>query len=431
MEISYTILITKGPRYTMIRQILTTILLAGSLLGQVEFGGYARNYIGVLTEGDQEFAIIQNTLDLTLQGWSGSVSYFANPTIYQSPGKDLSFDLSEIYLDMYFNNTDIRLGRQQIIWGKGDGVFITDIVSPKDLSEFLLPDFDEIRTGITALKLNQYIGDQTFEFVYIPTFTSTVFADTSSIWSRTPDFPVPMTTDYSEKDIPAMLENSEVFAKFSGILPFMDYEIMAGYMWDDDPSMHITPTYLGPPPALSGVTLSPQHHRLSVAGGSFSTELAGMVLRGEGAYYIGKHFQAQNAMDYPIDLLEKDYFHYLLGLDFSKGSTRFSTQFIQQAIMDYDELIVQEEAMNTLTFLANRTFLRETLTAQIFAYAGLNKSDALIRPTLSYDLADGFEVLGGANIFVKDANLGDEEDPGQFGYFDNNDMVYLKVKYSF
>lgn len=415
----------------MLKYIMVTVGLAGSLYAQVELGGYARSYIGVLTGGDQEYAIIQNTLDLTIEGGSGNVSIFANPVIYQSPGNEVDFDLGEIYLDMYFSSTDIRIGRQQIIWGKGDGVFITDIVSPKDLSEFLLPDFDEIRTGVTAIKLNQYIGDQTFELVYIPTFTATVFPDASSIWSRTPAFPAPITEDYSEKDIQATLKNSEVFTKFSGILPFMDYEIMAGYMWDDDPSMHVMPEFSGTPPALTGVTLRPQHHRLSVGGGSFSTELAGMVFRGEGAYYQGKQFLAVNAMEYPIELPGKDYFHYLLGLDFSIGSTRLSTQFVQQAIVDYDELIVQEDAVNTVTLLANRSFLRETLTAQAFAYIGLNRGDALIRPTLSYDLADGLEILGGANIFIKDSDISDGEDPGQFGYFDDNDMLYLKVKYSF
>jgi len=294
-----------------------------------------------------------------------------------------------------------------------------------------LPDFDEIRTGVTALKVNQYMGDQTFELVYIPTFTPTVFPDAASIWNRTPTFPVPVTENYSEKTVAATLGNSEVFAKFSGILPFMDYEIVGGYMWDDDPSMKIIPEFTGTPPSLTGVMLLPQHYRLSVGGGSFSTELAGMVLRGEGAYYQGKQFLALNAMNYPIDLIEKDYFHYLIGLDFSIGSTRLSSQFVQQVILDYDELILQEDAVNTVTFLANRTFLRETLTAQLFGYIGLNKSDALIRPTLTYDFADGFEILGGANIFVKDANLTDSEDPGQFGYFDDNDMLYMKIKYSF
>jgi hypothetical protein len=62
---------------------------------------------------------------------------------------------------------------------------------------------------------------------------------------------------------------------------------------------------------------------------------------------------------------------------------------------------------------------------------GLNKHDALIRPTLTYDFADGFEILGGANIFMKDADILEGDDPGQFGYFDDNDMLYLKVKYSF
>jgi len=413
----------------MLKYIIITIGLVSNLYGQIEVGGYARNYIGVLTGGDQEYAIIQNTLDLTFSGSSGKVSFFANPTIYQSPGSEIDFDLSEVYLDLYFSSTDIRIGRQKIIWGKGDGVFITDIVSPKDLNEFLLPDFDEIRTGVTALKLNQYLGDQTFELVYIPTFTASIFANPSSLWSRTPVFPVPVTEDYSQKIVPSTLENSEVFTKFSGILPFMDYEVMAGYMWDDDPSFHVTPQIvLG---AINSVTLSPQHHRLSVVGGSFSTELVGMVLRGEGAYYQGKQFLALNAMNFPVDLIEKDYFHYLLGVDFSIGSTRFSSQFIQQAIIDYDDPILQEAAVNTMTFLGNRTFLRETLTAQIFGYVGLNKRDALIRPTLSYDMVDGFEILGGANIFVKDANLADGEDPGQFGYFDDNDMLYMKIKYSF
>ncbi|MCF6238787.1 MAG: hypothetical protein L3J79_08265 [Candidatus Marinimicrobia bacterium] len=413
----------------MVKIILAVTILISGAFAQVEVGGYARNYIGVLTGGDQEYAIIQNTFDLTFSGGSGNVSYFANPYIYESPGSDLNFDLREVYLDIFFTNTDIRIGKQQIIWGKGDGVFITDIVSPKDLNEFLLPDFDEIRTGITALKLNRYVGDQTIELVYIPAFTATVFPAASSIWSRTPVFPMAVSYDYSQKTVPATLENSEVFLKLSGIVSFMDYELMAGYMWDDDPTMHVTPTFdLG---VITSVTLTPQHHRLGVGGGSFSTELAGMVFRGEGAYYQGKQFSATNALGLAADLLEKDYIHYLLGVDFSIGSTRFSSQFIQQAIMDYAAAIVQEEAVNTMTLLANRTFLRETITAQLFAYVGLNKYDALIRPSLTYDFADGFEILAGANIFVKDGDIAEDDDPGQFGYFDDNDMLYLKVKYSF
>ena len=73
--------------------------------------------------------------------------------------------------------------------------------------------------------------------------------------------------------------------------------------------------------------------------------------------------------------------------------------------------------------MARKDFLRETLHLELFSYIGLNNSDALIRPKITYDLADGFEISVGANIFV-----GNE---GRFGQYYDNDMAYIKVKFSF
>ncbi len=394
----------------------------------LDINGYVRTYMGILTNDNYDYSINQNTLDLKLKRTDDNVSFFVNPYLYQYANKGTEFGLREAYMDVYFDNMDLRLGKQQIIWGKADGMFITDIVSPKDLGEFLLRDFDEIRTGITSLKANYYLGDNTLEMVWIPTFTPTTMPDESSIWSRLPEFPLPITIDESEKSIPGRLENSEGFFKFSGMSSVLDYEFMAGTMWDDDPNMHIRPILEENNPRPTGLLITPKHHRLSLAGGSFSSEIGGFIFRGEAAYYMGKQFSANNALEQPFELLEKDYVHYLIGTDFSIGTTRFSAQFIQRAILDWEEALVQEELDNTVTFLTNRTFLQETLTLQLFGYVGLNNEDALIRPRLSYDLADGFEILVGANIFVSNE---DSEISGLFGHYDDNDMVYVKVKYSF
>lgn len=406
--------------------LLGTNLYAQSL----GINGYVRTYFGVLTNDNYDYSINQNTLDLKLKRTDDNVSFFANPYVYQYPNQETLLGLREAYMDVYFNSMDLRIGKQQIIWGKADGMFITDIVSPKDLGEFLLRDFDEIRTGITSLKANYYLGDNTMEMVWVPTFTPTIMPEETSIWSRIPEFPLPITINESQKEIPGRLENSEGFIKFSGMSSLLDYEIMAGIMWDDDPTLHITPIVTIDNPTPTGLMLSPIHHPLTLAGGSFSSELGGVILRGEGAYYMGKQFSAYNPdqMNLPTRLFEKDYAHYLVGTDFSIGTTRFSTQFIQRAILDYDETIIQEEFDNTMTFLANRTFLQETLTLQLFGYVGLNNEDALIRPSLTYDVADGLEVLVGANVFIRDE---DSENTGLFGHYDDNDMVYLKVKYSF
>ena len=398
----------------------------------LSLSGYARNYTGVLLNDTNNYSILQNTFNLNLEHSQDNVAFKINPLIYQYANEEPVFGIREAYLDIFFNSMDFRIGKQQIIWGKADGVFITDIVSPKNLDEFLLPDFDEIRIGTTSLKANYYYGNSAFELVLIPAFTSTKLAEAPSIWARTPDFPgsVEIVNDYSNKAIDKSLENSEAFFKFSGVSSLIDYELMAGYAWDDDPTMYITPEFgvVNGAPGLTKVTLAPEHNRLSILGASTSADVMGYVIRTEAAYYAGKNFSAVNATSLPFDILEKDYIHYLIGTDFSIGETKLSAQFMQEYILDYDDLIVQPEQSNMATFLAMRSFINETLTLQLFTYYDITNEDALIRPTVSYDLADGFEILGGANIFMAGIN---NDYTSYFGYFDDNDMVYLKLKYSF
>ena len=388
----------------------------------VYMSGYARNYTGILLNQSGEFSIIQNTFDIKLEHSRSQVAFKVNPYLYQYPDRDLDIGLREVYLDIFFDAMDFRLGKQQIIWGKADGVFITDIISPKNLSEFLLPDFDEIRMGVTALKADYYLGNNTLEAVWIPAFTATVAPDSGSIWYKTSSFPITPSFDYSQKEVTPSLENSEFFAKFSAMTSLIDFEVMAGYAWDDDPAIHVQKTVDQATMQLSSITVTPRHHRLGICGGSFSTTLGPVVLRGESAYYSGKYFQTED-MTATDGLTEKNYLHYLMGVDFNIGEFLISTQFIQQAILDYDDDIVNDEFENTATVLLSRTFLRETLKLELFSYIGLNNKDALIRPKLTYDFTDGFQFLLGANIFT-----GAE---GRFGQYDDNDMIYLKVKYSF
>ncbi|MCD4813047.1 hypothetical protein K8S19_05090 [bacterium] len=398
------------------------VFISGAAAQSLNWSGYVRNYTGMLLTGDNEYPIVQNTFNLNIEQSKEKVAFKANPYIYQYPNQEMEIGLREAYVDIFFDSIDLRLGKQQIIWGKADGVFITDIVSPKDLSEFLLRDFDEIRMGITALKADYYLGDNTIEFVWNPMFTSTQMPGEGSIWFPGLDFPVSPSFDYSQKEVGAALENSEVFAKYSIITSAIDFEIMGGYMWDDDPTMHITKTIDPVTFQLAGITVTPRHHRLGLGGGSFSTALGGFIVRGEGAYYHDKYFNSED-MTLIDGTVRKDYIHYLVGLDFVMWDVRFSAQFVQQAILQYDEAIANDEFENTMTFLASKDFLRETLRLELFSYIGLNNSDALIRPKITYALVDGFELLLGANIFI-----GSE---GNFGQYDDNDMVYAKIKYSF
>lgn len=398
------------------------LFVNGAAAQSLNWTGYVRNYVGMLSSNTNEFNIIQNTMNLNLEHSKDKVAFKVNPYIYQYPSQEMEIGLREAYMDIYFNSVDVRIGKQQIIWGKADGVFITDIVSPKDLSEFLLRDFSEIRVGVTSVKADYYLGNNTFEVVWAPVFTSTQMPDQSSIWFPKMNFPVVPVFDYSQNQVDASLENSEIFAKFSALTSAVDFEIMGGAMWDDEPTMHITKTINPQTKQLAGLTVTPQHHRLGLAGGSFSATLGGFVLRGEGAFYSGKYFNSDDPT-LADATIKKNYLHYLIGADYTLWDVKLSSQFIQQTILDYNDYIQNDEFENTMTVLASKDFLRETLRLELFSYIGLNHSDALIRPKIIYDMTDGFELLLGANVFV-----GSE---GNFGQYDSNDMIYTKIKYSF
>ncbi len=406
--------------------ILILLLMASqfTIAQNPDISGFVRNYTGVLYENG-DFNILQNTLNLDFTKSGDKIALKANPMLYHYNTDSLDLRLRELYVDLYFNNFDLRIGKQQVVWGKADGVFITDIVSPLNLTEFLLPDFDEIRTGVIATKFDYYLGNNTFEIIWMPIITPTETPSSSSMWFVTPDFPAAPTFDYSKEEINPSLENSEIFVKYSALTSNVDFEIMGAYTWDDYPTMHVEKQLdmSSGNPVLTGLNITPEHHRLSVGGGSFSTEIKGFVIRGEAAYYMGKYFQTEDPLQKDA-VIQKDYLHYLLGVDFIVGGVNFSTQFIQQSIIDYDKNIVNEETENTMTFLARYDLFRELLHLELFSYIGLTNNDALIRPKITYNFDDSFSILLGSNIFVGDSD-------GRFGQYKDNSMGYLKFKYNF
>ena len=76
--------------------------------------------------------------------------------------------LRENYLDFGAGDWDFRVGRQHIVWGEMVGLFFADVVSAKDLREFILPDFDTLRIPQWAARAEYFKGDFHAEAIWIP-----------------------------------------------------------------------------------------------------------------------------------------------------------------------------------------------------------------------------------------------------------------------
>lgn len=382
--------------------------------------GYGRTKVGTLLNNGAYF-LSENTLNLRMNYTAGPTDFYANPVLYERSGVLQNPDLRELYLDLHQDLFDLRIGKQQIIWGKGDGVFITDLISTKDLSQFLVPDFEEIRRAVTATKIDLYQGYHSLELVWVPWFTPTISPDSASIWA--PSIPFPIKPTVKPAETPAFtLENSEYFAKYSYLGESFDVSLMGGWLWNDTPAFTVVSKTITPPTGLTALTVQGQYYQTYVAGYAASATAGPLILRSEGAYYGVKRYQA-DLMTFSSGYAEKPVIQYLVGADYSIAGITMGLQFIQSIILDYDSALLDDQFKNTVTLVVSRTFFQDTVKTEVFSYMGLNAPDALIKPKITWTAADGLELFTGAYIFLGDS--------GDFGQYHDNNGLYVGAKLSF
>ena len=93
-------------------------------------------------------------------------SDFYPPAVRKDQRAD--FSLRETYIDTTAGNFDLRLGKQNIVWGEMVGLFFADVVSARDMRDFILPDFETIRIPQWAARA-EYFGDKShLELIWLP-----------------------------------------------------------------------------------------------------------------------------------------------------------------------------------------------------------------------------------------------------------------------
>ncbi len=76
--------------------------------------------------------------------------------------RSLEAELRELHLDWRVRlgraRLDLRLGKQQVVWGQSFGLRVLDIVNPQDFREFILDDFDESRIPLWGVQVELPLG---------------------------------------------------------------------------------------------------------------------------------------------------------------------------------------------------------------------------------------------------------------------------------
>jgi len=328
-------------------------------------------------------------------------------------------DLNEAWLEYATGGFDLRMGRQIIIWGKADGIQITDIISPPDYTESITRDLGEIRIPVDAARF-RLLGDAVVaELVWIPVFEPAVQPSGNNPWAIRPDLPENTHLSFTAADEPeTTLENSEIALKVAAYLSGLDAAASVFYTWDDHPAYHRVTRRDG---GTFFIDYAPRHHRLTVLGLEFTRPWSDFVFRGEAACYIGKYLETDTVA---MDPIKKDRLKWLGGVDWTPGNDwTVIAQLAGDWIMDYDSRLADDAHELVATMSVSRQLMRQTLTLSNMLYYDLNENEIYVRPKADYALTDDFHLFVGADVFCGD--------DGDFGRYRNNSQVWVKAKYSF
>jgi Protein of unknown function (DUF1302) len=337
--------------------------------------------------------------------------------------------LREALLTVGRGDLDVRLGRQQIVWGEAIGTFVTDIVNPKDFREFVLPDFSELRIPIWALdvtyRLTEGVGIEgvwtpdtrinklpklgaEFQFARIPyRFRNPVV--------RLPDNP----DEFS-------LGRSEGGVRLSVLRQGWDVALI--YYDQADKTPVLFQRRVSQPPRPDVVVLEPEHPRLHIVGATLGKSFEPVVVRAEAALSIGKRYETTDPLD-ADGVVRRDTLDWLIGVDYTFFETVDTALQLSQKVLfgsatNLTRPGVAAEVTTSLSLRVATGFFANTLNPSLLFVVGVNRGDFRVSPRLDYLVSEAVTLTIGADLF---------EGPHQtlYGQFDRNDRVTFTTTWRF
>jgi hypothetical protein len=339
-------------------------------------------------------------------------------------GQELEAELREFFLEADWGENYLTLGKQQVVWGKADGLKVLDVVNPQSFRVFILEDFDDSRIPLWTVNIERPVGDWEAQFIWVPDKTYHAFAERGATYAFTspqlvPSVPPGVTVDLLDIERPdRFFADSDAGLRLATFWSGWDITLNYLYQYDDSPVLfQRLETGASGPVAV----IEPRYERTHVLGGTFSNAFGEWVARGELGYFTDQFYLTDDASD-ADGIVESPQLSYVLGLDWTGIEDTFlSAQLFQSWVTDSPSGLVRDELETNMTFLARRDYLNDTLQAEVLWIVSTNDGDGLVRPKLVYEWQDNVKTWVGADIFYGDRD-------GLFGQFSDNDRIVIGVE---
>ncbi|MDR0548841.1 MAG: hypothetical protein LBI10_05450 [Deltaproteobacteria bacterium] len=324
-------------------------------------------------------------------------------------------NLYEFWVEYVGQGFDLRVGRQIIIWGKADGVQITDLICPPDYAEFIARPLDEIRKPVTAARI-RYLGAKiNLELIFIPFFQKGSPPGADSPWNLGRVAGRGAVNGPLAEKPKRSLANSEVAFKVAGYFSGLDLAASVFSGFDDFPVTG--PIIARPNGQIHQIS---RYYRRTVLGLEASKPTGDFVFRFEAAFSVGRRRPNQDPRKEPV---KQDSLKWLGGLDWTPGDDwTISGQLSGERVLGANKSTDLKESYLTTLNIAKKLF-NQRLTLTNMLYQDLTNSSFYDSLKAEYELRDGLIVSLGVDLF------GGQK--GEFALYEVNSQAWLKLKYYF
>lgn len=335
------------------------------------------------------------------------------------------FGVAEIR-DAYFERSlptgVLRLGKQQVVWGKLDGIKVLDVLNPQDMHEFILEDFGESRISLWSIYLDATISGWRTELAVIPDNSGHAIPAPGAWYELTaPRYrygagPNDPTIPTETRRDAVSVDTSAYALRVSRHFGLVEIGAMAYSGMDHEP--------LGRFISMNGVTLVERYYeRREVLGLSAETAIGGVALRAEVSFQPGRAFNTRTASSLaatPLDQVRAGF-----GLDFSGPWGLFiNVQYLYDNVRQAPDSLIRPATDRIATLFLRRNFSYDTVKLTAKWYRALDVGDAMYSLALGFTLGDNTEMEIAAESFDGPAT-------GIFGQFHDRDRVTLELKHTF
>ncbi len=319
--------------------------------------------------------------------------------------------VAEFYCDLHLGRIDLRVGQQQIRWGRADGFNPTDNLIPYDY----LDTFSDQRLPVTALKADVYAGKSKLEAAWIPFFTPTRLPLPGQRWFPALSAAGGITPVEGSRLFPARtFGNGQWAVRWNQWLPRGEFSVSYFDGFDDLPFFTVGSPGLRPEATQVFVPLNRLYFRTRVAGADFATELGPVGIRGEAAYFDN------------TDPANRDHLLYVVGIDRTWGDwfavVQYSDRYVSAPVSPtavFPELAFRSTAL----YRIERT-IGPSSSFEVKGAVRLRDGDVVVQPAYSIGLSNNWRLKIGATVFGGSPSA-------YLGQFRDNANIVLSLRRSF